>query len=93
MRLRGDTAGVPADLRRLAGESVAGQGRQHWGKLLAGPAGLADAPPEVVELLLRDFDVKGTDLRAGLDGGAHEDLRSLVAASRQDRPTGVPKRL
>ena len=43
-------------------------------ELLAGPARRRDAPAQVVDLLLWNLDVEGSDLGGGLDGGAHDDL-------------------
>ena len=43
-------------------------------ELLAGPACRRDAPAQVVDLLLWNLDVEGSDLGGGLDGGAHDDL-------------------
>ncbi len=54
-------------------------------ELLARPARRRDAPAQVVELLLRNVDVEGTDLGGCLDGGAHGDL--LRAQSGLDRST------
>jgi hypothetical protein len=38
-------------------------------QLLGRPARLGDAPAEVVEVLLLELDLKGTDVGGGLDGG------------------------
>ncbi len=46
-------------------------------QLLARPARRLDATAQVVQPFLRQLDVEGLDLGGGLDGAAHDDLRSV----------------
>ena len=48
-------------------------------QLVGGPARLRDAPPQVVDLLFWNLDVKRTDLGSGLDGGTHKNLLAAGA--------------
>src|SRR5215211_3012125 len=50
--------------------------------LLFGPLRGLDPSTEVVEGLLRNVDVEGTDFARALDGGTHEDLRGWSGAVR-----------
>jgi hypothetical protein len=43
-------------------------------ELLARPPCGRDAPAEVVDLLVRDVDAEGADIRGGVDCGAHDFL-------------------
>jgi hypothetical protein len=43
-------------------------------ELLARPPRGRDAPAEVVDLLVRDVDAEGTDIRGWIDRSAHDFL-------------------
>ena len=73
----------------VVGGPVAGE-RLHRGRLhalgpivhqlLAGPARRGDAPPKVVQCLVRNVDLERADLVGALDGGAHGRPPLLVGA-------------
>ena len=48
--------------------------RPIWDELPGGPASRVDAATQLVQLLVGNLDVKGTDVGGGLDGGAHDYL-------------------
>jgi hypothetical protein len=58
--------------------------------LLLGPLRGRDASTEVLQGLIRNVDVEGADLDAGLDGGAYDDLPSSRSELNEAR-TSVEK--
>jgi hypothetical protein len=73
-----DAAGVPAELGRLAGEAVAGQGRQHQVERVLGASAVRGRVGE------RAYDLEQLDDRAGPAVGHDERQRVLVGRLHVD---------
>ena len=73
--------GAPVVVRHPVARELLDHGERHTlggigDGLLLGPLRGRDASTEVLQGLIRNVDVEGADLDAGLDGGDHDDLAS-----------------